>query len=69
MIDERYYRGRLAKKHGLSTLAFVMALFAKAGGYEQGSKSKVGAKMLTRGYQNVMDVIAGMRIMRAIQNE
>lgn len=69
LIDERYYRGRLGKKHGLSTLAFVMALFAKAGGYEQGSKSKVGAKMLTRGYRNVMDVIAGMRIMRTIQKE
>ena len=65
-VDVYYYKGRLAKKHDPHSLAFVMALFAKVGGYENGSKTKVGAKMLTRGYQQVMNVIAGMRIRDAI---
>jgi len=60
IIDKTYYKGRLCKKYGGTKLVFVMALLAKIGGYENGSKSKVGVKMLTRGYHQVMNLIAGM---------
>lgn len=62
IIDKQFYRGRMAKKFGNTTLKFCHAMIARMGGYEIGSVNKPGIIVMSRGYLQAITMIQGIRL-------
>lgn len=67
IIDKEFYRGRMAKKFGNTTLRFCHAMIARMGGYEIGSVNKPGIIVMSRGYIQAITMIRGIRL--ALEND
>jgi len=67
VIDKSFYRGRMAKKFGDTTLRFCHAMIARMGGYEIGSANKPGIIVMSRGYIHAITMIRGIRL--AMEND